>query len=294
MRNAKCNTRHATCGTQHAQCRWQLAMEDDDEIDAHTSDEIDTSVSRKPNDDAMSALFVDRSIGQAMLRDSVLLIVLHALPREAQLRLRLACKDLCNTLSKLFSDNSTSRAICFERRLRMPATLDGACDVAGFLRRLSRRLAIESSTWLLRLDVRVEAGTTTPFRCSGVRACGADGVFAAVATTPFNIELTTSGSYAWCPPSSPPALRKDPAVANGYDAACVCRGSSRFEQQPSSGERVGSEARRHSQNDAKRYVAQSHEYARVSRHRVTCVWEGLKFAHWILRRCDRGAVAFAL
>ena len=189
MQHAACNMRHATCGTQHAKCRWQLEMEDDDAIDAHTSDEIDT----KPND-AMSALFVDRSIGQATLPDSALVIVLHGLPREAQLRLRLACKDLCNRLSKLFSDNSTSRAICFERRLRMPATLDGVYDVAGFLRRLCRRLAVESSTWLLRLDVRVEAGTTAPFRCSGVRACGADGVFAAVATTPFNIELTTSCS----------------------------------------------------------------------------------------------------
>ena len=63
------------------------------------------------------------------LKDSVLLLVLRHLARNELLRLRIASQELCSRLSTMMSDEQMARAICFERRLRMPASLDGVPDL---------------------------------------------------------------------------------------------------------------------------------------------------------------------
>ena len=112
----------------------------------------------------MSISCVSHSGRLASLPDSVLAIVLRDLPREVLLRLRLVRHDVCNRLSKLLSND----AICFERRLRMPASLDDVPDMAAFLRGLCDRFGIiKNNTWCLRIDVRVQMdGDNYLFSCS--------------------------------------------------------------------------------------------------------------------------------
>ena len=92
------------------------------------------------------------------LKDSVLLLVLRHLARNELLRLRIASQELCSRLSTMMSDEQMARAIRFERRLRMPASLDGVPDLtfwsmAAFLMRLRRRFRIEVNTWPLKFEV---------------------------------------------------------------------------------------------------------------------------------------------
>ena len=127
----------------------------------------------------------------ASLSDDVLALVLRDLPRRALLRLRLSCQDVCDRVSMLVSDERVSRTLHFERRLRVPDSLDGLPDVAAFLRRLCSRFGIKSSTWRLSLTVQAQADADGyAFLCSGVSARE---VLAAVeAVAALGIELTAS------------------------------------------------------------------------------------------------------
>ena len=129
----------------------------------------------------------------ASVPDRVLPMVLRHLPREALLQLRLTCQEVCCRLARITNERA-GHAICFERRLRLPSALDGQ-DVADILRRLCSRFEINAHTWSVRLDVsvEVEVNGTFHFWCSGLHACGAGGVFAAVAATPLDILLNISG-----------------------------------------------------------------------------------------------------
>ena len=51
----------------------------------------------------------------ASLSDDVLALVLGDLPREALLRLRLTCQDVCARVSMLLSDERVRRTLHFER-----------------------------------------------------------------------------------------------------------------------------------------------------------------------------------
>ena len=107
----------------------------------------------------------------ASLSDDVLALVLRDLPREALLRLRLKCQDVCARVSMLLSDERVSRTLHFERRLRVPDSLDGVPDVAACLRRLCNRFGIKPNTWSLSLTVRAQADSEDyAFLCSGVSA----------------------------------------------------------------------------------------------------------------------------
>ena len=107
----------------------------------------------------------------ASLSDAVLALVLRDLPRDALLRLRLTCQDVCSRVSMLVSDERVSRTLHFERRLRVPDSLDGVRDVAAFLRRLCRRFGIKPNAWSLSLTVRAQADADDhAFLCSGVSA----------------------------------------------------------------------------------------------------------------------------
>jgi hypothetical protein len=87
-------------------------------------------------------------------------------------------------------------AIGFERRLCMPVVLKG--ELIGALRHLCSRFAIKEDTWSLSLELdvdRVKGENNRTFHhhlsCSGMPACADNGVFAAVATTPLGVQLTT-------------------------------------------------------------------------------------------------------
>ena len=108
----------------------------------------------------------------ASLSDAVLALVLRDLPRDALLRLRLTCQDVCARVSMLQSDERVRRTLHFERRLRVPDSLDGVGDVAAFLRRLCSRFGIKPNTWSLSLTVQAQADADQchyrAFLCSGV------------------------------------------------------------------------------------------------------------------------------
>ena len=131
------------------------------------------------------------------LKDSVLLLVLRHLARNELLRLRIASQELCSRLSTMMSDEQMARAICFERRLRMPASLDGVPDLtywsmAAFLMRLRRRFRIEANTWALKFEVMFAPNSTHVYRTWWVFARNGMTAFealAAIATTPLDIQL---------------------------------------------------------------------------------------------------------
>ena len=77
----------------------------------------------------------DKLVSQVPI--SVLSQMLHHLPREALLRLRLASHGVCNRVLALIADERLSHGLHFQRRLRMPANLDGVVDLAPL--RASRR-----------------------------------------------------------------------------------------------------------------------------------------------------------
>ena len=132
-----------------------------------------------------------QSVRFESLPDSVLMLMLRHLPRKVLMRLRLAGQAVCSRLSTLLSDERMCDAIGFERRLHVPASLGGVNDIAAVLRRVCRRFAIgANASWSLSLDVAVREGG---FWCGGMTACGAGGVFAAVATTPLDIQLRMDG-----------------------------------------------------------------------------------------------------
>jgi hypothetical protein len=134
--------------------------------------------------------------GLASLPDSVLSAVLRHLPRGKLSLLRRASKDTSGRILTHICDERMCHAIGFERRLCMPVVLKG--ELIGALRHLCSRFAIKEDTWSLslKLDVdRVKGDNNRTFHhhlsCSGMPACADNGVFAAVATTPLGVQLTT-------------------------------------------------------------------------------------------------------
>jgi hypothetical protein len=138
-------------------------------------------------------LAVIARIRLASLSDGVLALVLRELPREALLRLRLACQDACDRVSMLLSDKRVSCTLHFERRLRVPDSLDGVRDVAACLRRFCSRFGINPKTWSLSLTVRAQADADdNSFLCSGVNAREILAAIELVAA--LGIKLRTSGA----------------------------------------------------------------------------------------------------
>jgi hypothetical protein len=142
---------------------------------------------------------VSHNVGLASLPGSVLALVLRHLPREAQLWLRQSCQELCSHVSTVLGDARMSRAIGFERRLRIPAAFCGVPDLLALLHRLCNRFGIGGNTWTLRVDIRVQrdADGTVHFSCGRMAARKA---LAAVASAPavFDVQITTSGTRAAC------------------------------------------------------------------------------------------------
>jgi len=120
----------------------------------------------------------------------VLTLVLRRLPREALIKLRVTCRDVCDRISTLISCDRTCNSIGFERQLRMPANFDRVV-VAAFLQRLCSRFGIRMDTWSLILGVRVQLGADGyVLSCNGMSACEA---LAAVAVTSLDIRLAVIG-----------------------------------------------------------------------------------------------------
>ena len=126
----------------------------------------------------------------ASLPDNLLPALARHLSQKEILLLTLASRDLCRRVSALLSDERTSVALGFERRLHIPTTLDGALhDFRDRIKRLSRRF----TSWTVCLVVREERGLGYIY-CSGMPVNGPNCVFASVAASTFDIELATQGT----------------------------------------------------------------------------------------------------
>ena len=126
----------------------------------------------------------------ASLPDNLLPALARHLSQKEILLLTLASRDLCRRVSALLSDERTSVALGFERRLHIPTTLDGALhDFRDRIKRLSRRF----TSWTVCLVVREERGLGY-IHCSGMPVNGPNCVFASVAASTFDIELATQGT----------------------------------------------------------------------------------------------------
>jgi hypothetical protein len=78
----------------------------------------------------------------------VLCLVLRNLPRDETLRIRLACRALCERVSMILADEHMCRVVAFERRIR-PA----GRDIAPFVAHMRARFGIAApGTWELRVE----------------------------------------------------------------------------------------------------------------------------------------------
>jgi hypothetical protein len=129
----------------------------------------------------------------ALLPDNVLPSVFRQLSRTDILELTLVSHDLRCRVIALLSHERTSTAIGFERRLCMPSTLQGGVhELMDRLNRFGRRFA----GWSLCLVVREESGSGY-LHCSGLPACGPDGVLASISTCNFGVDLAGTRHCGW-------------------------------------------------------------------------------------------------
>ena len=132
----------------------------------------------------------ETSSALSVLPEGVMQLVIRHLSREALLRLTLTSQAQCTRVSVLLSNERTSVAIGFERRLHVPATFSGGVpQLVAFLRRLGSRFMVTAHSWVLRLVLQEEGATLS---CSGMVVGGANGVFAAVSAFAFDIELVST------------------------------------------------------------------------------------------------------
>jgi hypothetical protein len=120
------------------------------------------------------------------------LLVLRHLPRQAQLQLTLASREMCQRVSSLLSNERTSAAIGFVRRLRVPTRLD-VLQLPGELQRLGSRFGDTAHSWTLNV-VLDQINRSGSVRCSGMEVGGKGGVLATLATSAFALELNARGS----------------------------------------------------------------------------------------------------
>ena len=119
------------------------------------------------------------------------LLVLRHLPRQAQLQLTLASREMCQRVSSLLSNERTSAAIGFVRRLRVPTRFD-VLQLSGELQRLGSRFGDTAHSWTLNV-VLDQINRSGSVRCSGMEVGGKGGVFATLATSGFALELNAHG-----------------------------------------------------------------------------------------------------
>ena len=148
-----------------------------------------------------SSASLDGMSGLALLPAAVLPSVLRHLPRWALLQLTLTSREICQRVSSVLSNEQTSTAIGFDRRLRVP-TVDGTFDgsvqqLESCLRSLGHRFRVAAHSWVLYLVLDKQSAADV-VRCCGMEVTGPSGVFAAVATSLFDVELVSGGSGGSC------------------------------------------------------------------------------------------------